>query len=54
MGKAGMNIMNYNSALKNQNLPPAGYRMRPPTGERNFNEIVIQSPEMLDYGPTFD
>ena len=34
MGKAGRNIINYNlgTNLKHQMLPPAGARLRPPTG----------------------
>jgi len=37
LSEAGLNIMS--PKHRRPTLPPAGMRMRPPTGERNFEEI---------------
>ena len=48
LSEAGLNIMS--PKHHRPSLPPAGVRMRPPTGERNFNEIYVQNPEHLSIG----
>ena len=46
MMNAGKNIMEI--------LPAAGAMKRPETGERNFNEVVKQNQEYLNYGQQFN